>query len=337
MILFIRYLQAVTKRFIDQWNRFWFMAGPTLDVSLARIALGVLAAVYAAYWWFELSSWIVPNGLLNSSVSRFLIGDQVAGTGSISRLSLLYWFDSPVFVQLYLVITILCSLALAAGLGGRAMAVSVWGLILGIVHRVPMLQGAGDLLFTGLLGYLVVDPGKIRSICRMGLHDRAERWTASLAIRLMQCHLLIWLLISFVSHLAEPMWWAGSAAWWLASAQLSPWYQQHFLSDKPYLINLLSHAFLLLHLVSVGLLMVRYGRPLAIVAAGLTGLGIGGLAGDWLYATAFILCTAAFWGIACREFRELVSENVASIEGVSNEQATVTSSSRSRNRRASKR
>ncbi len=304
----------MSKAFIRRWDHFWFAPGPTLDIGFARVGLGILAAAYAASWLSDLSTWIAPDGLLNGPLTRFLIGDQVAGTGSASRISLLYWIDSPSFVRLYLMVTIVCSLAMAMGVGGRVMAAFVWGLSLGIVHRVSMLQGPGDLLFTGLLGYLVVDPGKIQACWQVGLHDQRERWTATLAIRLMQCHLVIWLLISLVSHFAEPMWWAGSAAWWLASAQLSPWYDQQSLSDKPYLMNALSHAFLLAHAVTVGLLLVRHGRLLAIVAAGLTSIGIWGLAGDWLYSVAFILCTAAFWGIASREFSELAVEEIANDE-----------------------
>jgi hypothetical protein len=294
-----------------------------LDIGLARVALGILSAVYAACWWFDLQSWIAPEGLLNGSVTRFLIGDQVAGTGSASRISLLYSIDSSWFVNFYLLLTFLCSLAMTFGVGGRVMAAMVWGLVLGIVHRVPMLQGAGDLLLTGLLGYLVIDPGKTRLRWRIGLHDPIERWSAKLAVRLMQCHLLIWLLVSLVSHLVEPMWWAGNAAWWLASGQLSPWFSPYFLSDKPYVVNILSHLFLLMHFVTVWLLMVRHGRPLAIVAAGLTAISIGGLAGDWLYSFAFILCTAPFWGIANREFRELVSDQAPNDDAVAEEALTV--------------
>ena len=124
----------------------------------------------------------------------------------------------------------------------------------------------------------------------------------------MQCHVILWLLVSLIGHLAEPMWWSGNAAWWLASAELSPWFSAHYLSDKPYLINFLSHGFLFVHLMTIGLLFRQNYRPLAIAAALLMAIGVWLLAGDWLYGLAIILCTSPFWGTAVRELRCEFSE-----------------------------
>ncbi len=194
---------------------------------------------------------------------------------------------------------------MAIGIGGRVVVALVWILTLGIVHRVPILQDAGDLLFTGIIGYLVVDPGRTKHWNSIGLDDREDRWTANLAVRLMQCHIVGWLAISLVSHLAEPMWWSGSAAWWLASGQRSPWFSQNYLSDKPYLINAISHGFIAIHLVTLGLFLRSGCRPLAIGAALLMSIIIWGLAGNWLYSYALIAGCSCFWGIAAREMRTL--------------------------------
>ncbi len=315
------YSNAVSQQAIRAWDQFWFASRPTFDVGIARVAFGILAATYAASWCIDLYDWVDANGILNSSVTRYLIGDQMQGTGSIGRISLLYSFESKWFVQCYLIATILCSLAMAFGIGGRVMVAAVGILTLGIVHRVPMLQGAGDLLFTGIIGYLVIDPGKTKNWWRIGVDDRIERWSSNLAVRLMQCHVLIWLLVSLVSHLAEPMWWSGSAAWWLASAQLSPWYTQAYLSDKPYLINALSHVFILVHLVTIGLLLKRNGRPLAILAMIFMAMGIWLMAGDWFYSLALVLCTSPFWGTAVREVQEFAENEDPSAAMVENDDA----------------
>jgi len=272
-------------------------------MGLVRIALGLLAAIYAGSWLFDLNQWLEENGRLNVTVTRFLIGDQVEGTGSIGRLSPLYELESSTWIRGYLIATILCSLAMAFGMGGRTMAALVWILTLGIVHRVPILQDAGDLLFSGIMGYLIIDPGKTKHWKSIGLDDREDRWTANLAKRLMQCHVVGWLAISLVSHLAEPMWWSASAAWWLAAGQRSPWFSQDFLSDKPYLINAISHGFIVIHLATLGLFLRTGCRPLAIGATLLMSITIWGLAGDWLYSCALIAATSCFWGIAARELQ----------------------------------
>ncbi len=297
------YLKATTILVIQKWSGFWFASRSTFDPGIARVAMGLLAAVYAASWFFDLHHWINTDGRLNASVTRFLIGDQVEGTGSMGRVSLLYQIESKWWVQSYLIVTSLCSLAMALGLGGRVSVALAWILTLGIVHRVPMLQGAGDLLFTGMMGYLVIDPGKTKYKWSFGFDDGTDRWTSNLAIRLMQCHLLVWLVVSFLSHLAEPMWWTGSAAWWLASARQSPWFSQFLMSDKPYLVNALSHGFLLLHFAAIGLLIVRHCRPLGIATLCSMAMAIWGLAGDWFYSIALVACSSCFWGIAARELQ----------------------------------
>ena len=160
--LLVRYLTNVSKITVHQWNCFWFATRPTFDIGITRVAIGFLAAIYAAGWCFDLYGWTQPDGKLNDSVTRFLIGDQIEGTGSIGRVSLLYQLESKWMVQSYLIVTSLFSIALALGIGGRAIAVVTWILTLGIVHRVPMLQGSGDLLFVGIMGYLAIDPGKTK-------------------------------------------------------------------------------------------------------------------------------------------------------------------------------
>ncbi len=300
---FYIYLQKTTSQWIIGWDRFWFSPGFTLDIGLARIAIAIIAVIHAAIWLLDLHQWIDGSGRLSVSVTRFLIGDQVAGTGSAGRISFLYGVQSSAWIQGYLIATILSSIAMAVGLGGRAIVAVAWILTLGIVHRVPTLLGAGELLFTGVMGYLVVDPGKTKRWTRIGLEDREVRWTANLAIRLMQCHFVGWLAISLASHLAEPMWWSGAGVWWLASGNRSPWFSADYLSDKPYFMNALSHGFIAIHLATLALFFRTGCRTLAIVATLLMSTSIWILAGDWMYSLALIVCTSCFWGTAIRELR----------------------------------
>jgi hypothetical protein len=192
-------------------------------------------------------------------------------------------------------------------MGGRIVAAVVWLMTLGIAHRIPMLQGTGDFLLTGLLGYLVLDPGKTRSLVRPGVDDRAERWSANFAIRLLQCHYLFWLLISLISHFAEPMWWVGEASWWLAAARHSPWLEPDSVFERSYLINLSTHLFLALHAATIFLFALRGFRPLAIVSSILMAFAVYALSGDWLYSLVLIAGGTAFWGVAFRELNSLPS------------------------------
>ena len=302
------YLRKATAQAVVGWDRFWFSPSFTLDTGIARIAIAVIAVVHAAIWLLDLHQWIDGNGRLNVSVTRFLIGDQVSGTGSVGRVSLLYGVESSAWIRGYLITTILCCAAMALGLGGRAVVAIAWILTLGIVHRVPSLLGAGELLFTGVMGYLVVDPGKTTRWTRIGLDDREVRWTSNLTIRLIQCHFVGWLAISLASHIAEPMWWTGTGVWWLASGDRSPWLSAEYLSDKPYFMNALSHGFIAIHLAALALFFRSGYRAVAIMATLLMSIGIWIIAGDWMYSLALVACTSCFWGTAIREVRRSTVE-----------------------------
>ena len=295
------YLKRVARQSIAGWDKFWFAPKCATNIGFARISLGTIAAIYAASWISDLHTWIGNEGRLNVEVTRYLIGDGLAGTGSAGRLSPLYGIESALWIRIYLVVTMLSSIAMVLGLGGRLAAMLSWVLTLGIIHRIPMLQGAGELLFTGIMGYLIIDPGKVRCWSRIGFADQQSRWTASLSLRLMQCHVVVWFAISILSHFAEPMWWSGTATWWLAIGQRSPWLSQDFLSDKPYLMNVFSHGFLAIHLVALILLVCKGCRLLAIGACLLMAMSVWILAGDWMYGLALVGSTACFWGTAIKE------------------------------------
>ncbi len=164
-----------------------------------------------------------------------------------------------------------------------------------------MLQGPADWLLTAVMGYLVIDPGKTRQPLKWGMADEGSRWTANLAIRTMQCHVMIWLGISWLGHFAEPMWWFGNGVWWLAAADFSPWLVARSLAKHPYWVNFLSHAFLVIHGLLWLSLLYRSTRPLAALLSIAMALSVFGLAGDWQYAMALIAAMTCFAGSAWRE------------------------------------
>jgi hypothetical protein len=296
-----RYLQSVIRPVPGAWSRFWFESHSTLDIALVRVAFGIWSMVYLISWWSELPALVAAGGLLPVEMARYLIGAGVPGTGSLGRVSLLYVVESPWVVQAYLAVAWIVSLALTLGLGGRWLALGQALLMLGIAHRIPMLQGPGAAWITGMLLYLVVDPGKLRRWWKPGLHDQASRGTARFGLRLVQVHVLMWLVVSFLSTLAEPMWWSGVAAWWLAENGRSPWFNSEALSERPYLVNLLTYGYLFLQLGLIGTLVRRGLRSIAILLSVLLGAMTWWLAGDAIYGLALVAAAWAFAGAAWGE------------------------------------
>jgi hypothetical protein len=296
-----RYLQSVVQPVPGAWSRFWFESQSTLDIALVRVAFGIWSMIYVISWWSDLPALIATGGLLPVELARYLIGAGVPGTGSLGRVSLLYVVESPWVVQAYLAVAWIVSLALTLGLGGRWLALGHALLMLGIAHRMPMLQGPGAAWITGMLLYLAVDPGKLERWWKPGLHDHASRVTARLGLRLVQVHVLMWLVVSLLSALAEPMWWSGVAAWWLAENGRSPWFRSEVLSERPYLVNLLTYGYLFLQVALIGTLVRRGLRSIAILLSVSLAVMTWWLAGDAIYALALVAAAWAFAGAAWGE------------------------------------
>jgi len=285
-------LRIQTTRLVDNWDRFWFSSRPQRDMNWIRIAIGISAAIYALTWLTSLGRWTSDDSLLSQSQTEFLIGRGVEGTGSEGRVSPLFTLVPSGFAWVYVLVTSIASFIVAFGVGGRFAVLLAWALLLGLIHRVPMLQGPGDFLITGVFGYLLICPGeKFTTSNRDESIDRvANSWLCNLAIRLFQCHVFLWFAASLASHLAEPMWWNGTAPWWLSFSGDQSWVSMRFWLDHPYVMNLICSSILGLQawiLISFLVPSWRSSGTVALVAFAVVNLVI---ANDWVYSVAIVAC-----------------------------------------------
>ncbi len=306
-------IRTTFRNIIVESNAFWFEPRTTLHAAILRMAVGVWCLIYTISWSKDLPRIIASGGLIDKELARYLIGHNIAGTGSAGRLSILYFVHSDSAVYLYLFLTCCVTVLLILGMGGRVIALLVSFLVLGIAHRVPMLQGPGELLILGMVLYLIIDPGKTSNWFRMGVDDRQSRSTANLVVRLFQVHTILWLSVTLLSSIAETMWWNGTALWWLAIAERSPIWNADYLSDKPDQVSVISHAYLgLLGITIVGLTK-RSWRLIGLLAGGLLAILSFLMAGDWLLSLSIVCSLSSFVGQS-----SLSSSNPMAV----NEQAT---------------
>ncbi|MCY2976659.1 MAG: hypothetical protein NTW52_18535 [Planctomycetota bacterium] len=280
---------------VKVWDEFWFSPRPLSDINSIRITIAAIAAVYALTWLTSLSSWIAEDGLLSRSQAEFLIGRGVEGTGSEGRISLLFSYIPSSMAWSYALLTSLACATVAVGFGGRIVVAVTWALLLGLVHRVPMIQGPGDFLITGVFGYLLICPGvrlkKLRS--EPSSPDETNSWLCNLAIRLFQCHVFLWFAASLVSHSAEPIWWNGTAPWWLSFSGDQSLISMRFWLDHPYVMNLVCYIILGLQAWVLVSFLVPTWQKSGIVA--LTAFAFFNLviANDWVYSLAIVTCIPA--------------------------------------------
>ena len=294
------YLTSTTKAIVkglacicDRWDEFWFSQRTHRDLARVRFSLGIAASVYALTWLPSLSQWIADDGLLSRSQVEFLIGRGIQDTGSEGRISPLFSLIPSSLVTSYVILAACGCFLAAMGMGGRVTVIIAWGLLLGIIHRVPMLQGPGDYLITGLFGYLVICPGKSIRNTTFSLTDDPSRssWLCNLAFRLLQCHLFLWIAASLASQFGDPIWWNGNAPWWLTFSGNRSWISMDFWLKYPYLMNLATYSVQGLQLwILVSLLMPKWriSGIAAMIAFSILALVI---ANDWIYSLAILSCT----------------------------------------------
>ena len=175
------------KETLFEWNGFWFTARAPIQISIVRIAIGILT--WIVFWQYLMSGSDLfgSSGWFNPDAGRYLIGDGVDGTGSLFRWSPLY--RMPSLSPWVAVFGLLASLAMTLGLGARLAPLIAW-LALGVFHhRAPVLTLLAEPLLLSALAYLIIEPGRLKWTIKPGLSSGEDRVSANLSIQLIRCHL----------------------------------------------------------------------------------------------------------------------------------------------------
>lgn len=280
------------KETLFEWNGFWFTARAPIQISIVRIAIGILT--WIVFWQYLMSGsdLVGSSGWFNPDAGRYLIGDGVEGTGSLFRWSPLYGMSS--LSPWVAVFGLLASLAMTLGLGARLAPLIAW-LALGVFHhRAPVLTVLAEPLLLSALAYLIIEPGRLEWTIKPGLSSGEDRVSANLSIQLIRCHLWIWIAFSLASMLAQPEWWNGEAGWLLIEARHGwlrlPEGWQPVGQFMTHCVVAVQAALLAIMLGSNCLWM---GRWLLYLFA----LSILLLLGDWMYASTLLAMSLAVWPI----------------------------------------
>jgi hypothetical protein len=274
------------------WTDFWFQESSTKTVSLVRIFAGFVIIAIGLDSIFSLPNWLSSTGLLDVSLTRDLIGVKKEWD-SIFRPSLLYFLSTKLSIQLYFGALVGTAGLMALGIGSRWTVAVVYVLFLGICHRMPFLIGPAEYLMCAVLLYLVIDPGKALRPARYGLSDNTNRFSAHLALRLLQVHLWLWMLFALLSQLAAVIWWEGEAVWFLA-AQHKAFLPTALLAKNAILVNFITHGLIFSQATALFCLSKKLTRPIGLAAAMIAWVGIGVVSGDVYYAAVGIVASLSY-------------------------------------------
>jgi hypothetical protein len=191
------------------------------------------------------------------------------------------------------------------GLWTRFTSVLALIVFLSDVQRAPMITGRTEPIVAMLLAYLCIGPsGRRFSLDRL-LADRhrasgewdnaSELWTsATIATRLIQVHLALWIAMMGFSKLTGDTWWNGLGVWWLIARRESRLIDLSWLHAYPDVIDMWTHAIVLFELVFPILIWNRLARPLLLAFAALIWTSLALITGDITFALALGTAALAF-------------------------------------------
>lgn len=291
-------LRTTTRRQLDSWNeRVFFRPQWANAAATYRLAMTAAMLLICTHWLAQCGEYLGQSGLLNRSTTRFLVGEDIEGSGAVFRISPLYASDSIWLQRSYLGGTIVLLLTAMSGWAGRWSILVAWLAVLGWMHRVSPVLTAGEWLACLLFPLLVIDPGWLRSRWRVGFADEERRWTVRTTIAVARGTLAVWIAVSLAADLAAPAWWDGSAGWMLLgpnSAGDNSW-AASALTAYPLLSPLLTNTWLVLTILTLWAVVIgvdaRYSAGLLIAYFVIGGL----LRQDWWWFVVGVAGSSCYW------------------------------------------
>jgi hypothetical protein len=204
------------------------------------------------------------------------------------------------------------------GLGSRVTAVLAWVIAVSTVRRAPVALFGFDQMISTWALYLAalgasgqaVSLDRFLSRYRALKRERASEWrrgpgtgpsgapvptvAANLSLRLLQLHLVLVYGSAGLSKLMGPEWWNGTAVEMIILTPEFRRFNLAWLTAYPLVLNLATHAGLLLEIGYPVLIWVRKLRPLILASVILLHLGIDLLLGLTEFGLAMIAANLAF-------------------------------------------
>jgi hypothetical protein len=167
-----------------------------------------------------------------------------------------------------------------------------------------MITGRTEPIVAMLLAYLCIGPsGRRFSLDRLladrnrspGEENAPELWTsATIATRLIQVHLAMWIAMMGFSKLTGDTWWTGLGMWWLIARRESRLLDLSWLHAHPDVVDVWTHAIVLFELAFPILVWNRLARPLLLCFAALIWTSLALVTGDITFALALGTASMAF-------------------------------------------
>lgn len=296
---------------IGAWDRFWFTPRRPTTLCALRIATGLMLLYTHVVLASDLLSFLGPNAWIDNEVSRQLHSGAFGGAGDWGQ-SYLWYISSPAALWTHQIVTILVTLAFAAGFLTRISAPAAWFLQLMYLHRLTGALFGLDQIVTYAVMYLMIAPcGSRFSVdawLRDHFHDRFgdRRWfhwllpspapsvAANVATRLFQLHLCVMYLFGGLAKARGQMWWDGTAMWFAVGNYEYQSLDLTWIASYPRLFSILTHVTLFWEIFYCALVWPRLTRPVILAMAVAVHGGIALFLGMITFGTMMIIANMIF-------------------------------------------
>jgi hypothetical protein len=289
------YFARLFSAFGGGWTRFWFTPSDPATLSAMRVPAGLLAAYLHGTLLFDVVAFFGPNGLLPTAEIAPLEG---------ATFSYLNYLSTPGELWAVQLLGLAVLLMFTVGFWTRATSILALVVFLSDVQRAPMITGPTEPIVAMLLAYLCLAPCGRRFSVDHWLAarrrsaavpaDRALSTGATIATRLIQVHLALWVAMMGYSKLTGDTWWSGLGMWWLIARPGSRLVDFTWLHTTPRVIDFWTHAVVFFELTFPILVWIPLARPLMLAAGIIIWTSLALVTGDITFALALAIASMAF-------------------------------------------
>jgi hypothetical protein len=256
---------------IQAWNRFWFGPISALPLGVYRVIFGVLVLAHLGLLTVDLDHWYTDAGLLRGDEARMAAGPL--------RISPLQYVQDPRSVRLVVALVAAAAVGFVVGWRTRVMSVLLYLGLLSLYHRNIATNCGPDMLMMITSFYLMLTPcGAAFSIDawrqRRQRGGDAEPLIIPWAQRLLQIQLCLIYFDTALLKCTGTTWTGGTAIHYVLFNHEVGQLDLEWLARYPLLLNVLTHAALVLEFALAFLLWFRASRRWVAAAGVLLHLGI---------------------------------------------------------------
>jgi hypothetical protein len=183
------------------WADFWFSPWNPGIIRLTRSLVGAISFLLFISYSLIGNKWFTDQGWLDSSAGLFLVGNGLDETGAEFRMTPFY--EYPNLVVPIAMVGMVASAAILFGRFASIAALVAFVCLMFFHHRAPLLVTKSEPLVSAFLLYLALIPTIIN-------HPQ-RGYLATVGIRLIQIHFVIWIGFSLSLMLANEGWWTGES------------------------------------------------------------------------------------------------------------------------------